>query len=431
MHALRARRYLQLSKAARIQSRSLAAALPGYPVPGTAFSPPPAPSQPSESSTNAPNSQSAIHRRASAPGESISNLQSSLNDPSTNRATLPQSDIPIFTTLTELRCWREKAFREGKTVGFVPTMGALHEGHITLVRESLKENDLTVVSIFVNPTQFAPHEDLSTYPRTLESDVSLLSACSASPQNSSSGTTLRTPSAIFLPSAPELYPSGVSQSEQIGTYVLPSPALASQMEGKSRPTFFRGVATVVTKLLNGVLPTRVYFGQKDIQQALLMREMVKDLCMGVGVRIIRTVRENVMEGSGQAGSREGLALSSRNAYLSPVERRAAPTLRHALGAVEAAWYAGAGREDALASGKAVVDEAISRQGEDVDMRLDYIEMNNPTTFETIPDSLRADQSREKVEGSKGPAVILSGALWVGKTRLIDNILLGDAGWIFE
>ncbi|KAG9126939.1 pantothenate synthase [Ceratobasidium sp. 392] len=205
------------------------------------------------------------------------------------------------------------------------------------------------------------------------------------------------------------------------------------MEGKSRPTFFRGVATVVTKLLNSTLPTHVYFGQKDIQQALLMRGMAKDLCMGVGVRIIRTVRENVMEGSNQAGPQEGLALSSRNAYLSSVERTVAPTLRRALSAVEAAWYAGAGREDALASGRAVVEEAV-QQGKDVDIRLDYIEMNDPRTFEVIPNSLRAGikgRDGERTEGSKGPAVILSGALWVGKTRLIDNVLLGDAGWVFE
>jgi pantoate--beta-alanine ligase len=290
-----------------------------------------------------------------------------------------------------------------------------------------------VISIFVNPAQFAPHEDLATYPRTLESDVSLLSACSATLSNSSSTATLRTPSAIFLPCTAELYPSGVSQSEQLGTYVLPVPTLVSQMEGKSRPTFFTGVATIVTKLLNAVLPTRVYFGQKDIQQALLMRGMAKDLCMGVGVRIIRTVRENVMGGSSQAGPQEGLAMSSRNAYLSSVERATAPTLRRALGAVEAAWYAGAGREDALASGTAIVEEA-ARQGKDVDMRLDYIEMNDPRTFEVIPNTLRAgasEQSAGRAEGSKGPAVILSGALWVGKTRLIDNILLGDAGWVFE
>ncbi|QRV85491.1 pantothenate synthetase [Ceratobasidium sp. AG-Ba] len=313
-------------------------------------------------------------------------------------------------------------------------MGALHQGHITLVRESLKENDLTVISIFVNPTQFAPHEDLATYPRTLESDVALLSACSAIPANSASDTVSRKPSAIFLPSAPELYPSGVSQAEQIGTYVLPSPTLTSQMEGKSRPTFFRGVATVVTKLLNGVLPTRVYFGQKDIQQALLMRGMVKDLCMGVGVRIIRTVRESMIEGSSQVGPQDGLALSSRNAYLSPTERMAAPTLRRALGAVEAAWYAGAGREDALAAGRAVVEEAIVQKGKEVNMRLDYIEMNDPDTFEVIPNSLRAgalQRVEERSEEDKGPAVILSGALWVGKTRLIDNILLGNASWVFE
>jgi pantoate--beta-alanine ligase len=294
----------------------------------------------------------------------------------------------------------------------------------------MKENDLTIVSIYVNPAQFAPHEDLATYPRTLESDMRLLSACSIMAPGSTSSSTPRIPSAVFLPTTAELYPSGISHSEQLGTYVLPPPSLSSQMEGKSRPTFFRGVATVVTKLLNSVLPTRVYFGQKDIQQALLMRGMVKDLCMGVRVRIIKTVRE----GSDELVSSQGLALSSRNAYLTPRERVVAPTLRRALGAVESAWYAGAGRSDALASGKAVVDEAIRQTKGEVDMRLDYIEMNDPKTFEVIPDTLRSGVSRNEkgtIEGEKGPAVILSGALWVGGTRLIDNILLGSAEWVFK
>lgn len=202
------------------------------------------------------------------------------------------------------------------------------------------------------------------------------------------------------------------------------------MEGKSRPTFFRGVATVVTKLLNGVLPTRVYFGQKDIQQALLMRGMARDLCMGVRVRIVKTVREGnqvVQVGTANGNDQvEGLALSSRNAYLTPSERVVAPTLRRALGAVEDAWYAGASRADAIAAGRAVVDEA-ARQAEGVaEMRLDYIEMNDPKTFEVVSESLRAGSA-----GDKGPAVILSGALWVGRTRLIDNILLGNAEWVFE
>lgn len=170
-----------------------------------------------------------------------------------------------------------------------------------------------------------------------------------------------------------------------------------------------------------------------------MKGVVRDLCASTRVRVIRTVREEAEGGRGGAG----LAMSSRNTYLSTEERRVAPTLRRALGAVEAAWYAGASRSDALAAGRAVVDEVSNRLGEGkekekVEMRLDYIEMNDPHTFEVIPESLRSgvnpESGRAAVKegaGGKGPAVILSGALWVGRTRLIDNILLGDAGWVFE
>ncbi|EUC62973.1 pantoate-beta-alanine ligase [Rhizoctonia solani AG-3 Rhs1AP] len=170
---------------------------------------------------------------------------------------LPESKVPIITTVADFREWRDKAFREGKTVGFVPTMGALHDGHITLAQESLRENDLTVVSIYVNPAQVAPHENIASYPRTLEKDALLLSTCSYLPPTPNA--TLRTPSAIFLPSTKEMYPSGLSHSTQLCTYVVPPPALTNQMEGLSRPIFFRGVATVVSKLLNITLPTRVYF----------------------------------------------------------------------------------------------------------------------------------------------------------------------------
>ncbi|KAB5592263.1 Pantoate--beta-alanine ligase [Ceratobasidium theobromae] len=398
MNALRLCRSLSFYRVGRLAPCRFASTLPGYPTPGTAFSPPPAPSRATED----------------APSTASQGKKSTANIPkdSALKTGLPESDIPIFTSLDELQSWRNKAFVQGKSVGFVPTMGALHEGHIALVRESLKENDLTVVSIYVNPAQFAPHEDLSTYPRTLESDMRLLAA-----------TKLRAPLAVFLPTTAELYPSGISHAEQLGTYVVPAPSLASQMEGKSRPTFFRGVATVVTKLLNAVLPSRVYFGQKDIQQALIMRGMVRDLCMSARVRIVKTVREHAGDGV------DLLALSSRNAYLTPGERVVAPTLRRALGAVEAAWYAGAGRSAALASGRGVVDEAI-RQAPGVEMRLDYMEMNDPKTFQVISDTLRSG-ALNGAQGNKGPTVILSGALWVGRTRLIDNILLGDAEWVFE
>ncbi|CAE6432212.1 unnamed protein product [Rhizoctonia solani] len=381
-------------------SRSLASALPGYPTPGTAFSPPPAPSPtPGVASTAASTSTNSATTTTTAPAKP--------------EAVLPKSDIPIITTVADLREWRNKAFREGKSVGFVPTMGALHDGHISLVRDSLRENDLTVVSIYVNPAQFAPHEDLATYPRTLENDSLLLSTCSYLP--STPNATLRSPSAIFLPSTKEMYPSGLSHATQLSTYVVPPPSLTNQMEGLSRPTFFRGVATVVSKLLNITLPTRVYFGQKDIQQALLMKSMVKELCFPTRVRVIETIR-----------GEKGLALSSRNAYLQGKEKDVAGTLRGALKAVEKAWYAGMSRSEALATGKRYVDEVVQANAGQVEMKLDYIEMNDPHTFEPLGEDVNSGAAT-----GKGPGVILSGALWVGRTRLIDNVLLGEVGWVYE
>ncbi|KAJ1300797.1 hypothetical protein OPQ81_002437 [Rhizoctonia solani] len=299
---------------------------------------------------------------------------------------LPKSDIPIITSIAEFRAWRDKAFREGKTVGFVPTMGALHDGHISLVRESLRENDLTVVSIYVNPAQFAPHEDLATYPRTLEKDALLLSACSHLP--STPNATLRNPSAIFLPSTKEMYPLGLSHSSQVSTYIVPPPSLTNQMEGLSRPTFFRGVATVVSKLLNITLPTRVYFGQKDIQQALLMKNMIKELCFPTGVRVVETVR-----------GEQGLALSSRNAYLQGREKAVAGTLRGALKEVEKAWYDGKSRSEALAVGKRYVDEVVQANAGKVEMKLDYIEMNDPHTFEPLGEQVKRGEGAGKGPGS--------------------------------
>ncbi|CCO34228.1 pantoate--beta-alanine ligase [Rhizoctonia solani AG-1 IB] len=380
-------------------SRSLASALPGYPTPGTAFSPPPAPSP--------------TPGVASAAASTSTGSTTTTTAPAKPEAVLPKSDIPIITTVADLREWRNKAFREGKSVGFVPTMGALHDGHISLVRDSLRENDLTVVSIYVNPAQFAPHEDLATYPRTLENDSLLLSTCSYLP--STPNATLRSPSAIFLPSTKEMYPSGLSHATQLSTYVVPPPSLTNQMEGLSRPTFFRGVATVVSKLLNITLPTRVYFGQKDIQQALLMKSMVKELCFPTRVRVIETIR-----------GEKGLALSSRNAYLQGKEKDVAGTLRGALKAVEKAWYAGMSRSEALATGKRYVDEVVQANAGQVEMKLDYIEMNDPHTFEPLGEDVNSGAAT-----GKGPGVILSGALWVGRTRLIDNVLLGEVGWVYE
>ncbi|CAA7269221.1 unnamed protein product [Cyclocybe aegerita] len=324
----------------------------------------------------------------------------------------PQSTIPIFTAIADYRTWRKQAFKEGKSVGFVPTMGALHEGHLSLVRKSLAENDLTVVSIFVNPAQFAPHEDLATYPRTLPHDLELLEA-EAVPA-STAPSTLRTPSAVFAPTVSEMYPSGIVQNvaEQKGTFVEVK-GYGHQMEGVSRPTFFRGVATVVTKLFNAVQPTQAYFGQKDIQQALLLKRLCRDLLLphpeSQNLHIIPTARDPT----------DGLALSSRNAYLTPQGRAVASTLRLALQAAESAWAVGLSKEACIEKAIGVVKakgKEVEEKGLAVSMKLDYLQMNDAHTFDVLDPEVKRGQTE---------LVILSGALYVDKTRLIDNILLGD------
>ncbi|KAJ7281399.1 Pantoate-beta-alanine ligase [Mycena rebaudengoi] len=321
-------------------------------------------------------------------------------------ATLPPSSIPLFTTVTDFREWRQNARRENKSVGFVPTMGALHDGHMALVRRSLAENDLTVLSIFVNPAQFAPHEDLATYPRTLPRDLEILGA-----QSIAVCDEVRAPSAVFLPSVREMYPSGIEQdpAAQRGTFIEVK-GYGSQMEGKSRPTFFRGVATVVTKLFNAVEPTNAYFGQKDIQQCLILKRLCRDLLLShpdaAHVHIVPTARDPV----------DNLALSSRNAYLSAEGRKVAPVLYQALKAAEEAWNVGRPKAECV---QRAVDVIGARA--DASLRLDYIEFNDA-------DSLEALDGARCVELDAEP-VILSGALWVGNTRLIDNLVLGDVNRI--
>jgi len=328
-------------------------------------------------------------------------------------ASLPPSPIPLLTSVASYRQWRQKAFEERKSVGFVPTMGALHDGHLSLVQKSLAENDLTVLSIFVNPAQFAPHEDLATYPRTLPRDLELLTA-----QQVTVGEAVRKASAVFLPQVQDMYPSGISQdiSVQKGTFVEVK-GYGHQMEGASRPTFFRGVATAVTKLFNAVQPTNAYFGEKDIQQALLVRRLCKDLLFAHPepdhVHIVPTSRDPT----------DDLALSSRNVYLSAQERKLAPALINALQGAQSAWLNGQSKDQCILTALAVIDE-VKKQAfvHGVDMQLDYIEMNNSETFDILDAS-----SNNQLTGDI--PVIVSGGLWVGKTRLIDNIVIGDLSCI--
>ncbi|KAF8825852.1 hypothetical protein HHX47_DHR6000490 [Lentinula edodes] len=357
----------------------------------------------------------------------------SLFTKSTQPEAYSKSDIPIYTTVASYREWRRKAFMENRSVGFVPTMGALHEGHLDLVRKSLVENDLTVLSIFVNPAQFSPHEDLETYPRTLEHDLKLLAqqqhlVVSNTPNTHSASTItgqpthIRRPSAVFLPSVSEMYPHGISQdaSLQRGTFVEVKGYADEQMEGKSRPGFFRGVATVVTKLFNVIQPTNAYFGQKDIQQALLLRRMVTDLLLShpsaQNLHIVPTARDPL----------DNLALSSRNAYLSPSGRKVAPTLYNALKAAEHCWFLKKSKKECVDAAREVIHRVRNTEMGTLDgggeIKLDYIEMNDAEDFEVLEDEVTL-QSR----GEDASTVILSGAMWVNGTRLIDNLLLGDLG----
>ncbi|KAF7309876.1 Pantoate-beta-alanine ligase [Mycena indigotica] len=315
---------------------------------------------------------------------------------------LPQSSIPLFTTVSAFRQWRNIARRDGKSVGYVPTMGALHEGHLSLVRQSLEENDLTVASIFVNPAQFAPHEDLATYPRTLPRDLELLES-----------TANHKPVAVFLPTVQEMYPSGIDQdtAAQRGTFVEVK-GYGEQMEGKSRPTFFRGVATVVTKLFNIIEPTNAYFGQKDIQQCIVLKRLVHDLHLShpdaAHLHIVPTARDPI----------DNLALSSRNAYLSEEGRKVAPVLYAALTLAQEACLQGLPKNVCIERAAQLIQETASTSPLASDIKLDYIEINDSDTLAPW------DSNQCYAPSTTTRPVIISGALWVGKTRLIDNVLLG-------
>lgn len=258
----------------------------------------------------------------------------------------------------------------GLSVGFVPTMGFLHEGHRALITESVARCDITVVSIFVNPTQFGPTEDLDCYPRALEQDHDLCRKA---------GVNL-----IFVPDAGEIYPPGFQ------TYVEPGP-IAAPLCGAVRPGHFRGVATVVTKLFNIVQPHMAFFGQKDFQQCAVIRQMVRDLRLPIEIVTVPTVREA-----------DGLALSSRNSYLSPSERERALCLSQGLFAAEAAFCQGERDSSKLI-------ETARAHITEVD-QLQYLELRDAGTLEAV-------QSLIKLP------VALCVAAYVGTTRLIDNVIL--------
>lgn len=266
------------------------------------------------------------------------------------------------------------AARGDKTVGFVPTMGFLHEGHLSLVRRCREENGLTVVSIFVNPAQFGPGEDLQRYPRDPEKDIALLEKEKVD--------------LLFLPGADEMYPQAYC------TYVRVE-GLEDKLCGRSRPGHFRGVATIVLKLFNLVQPQRAYFGQKDAQQAVLMRRLAGDLDLPVQVRVMPIVRDA-----------DGLALSSRNVYLSPAERQAALALPRSLQRARALVLGGTLESRVL---RAAMREELDREPL---LDAEYIAVVRLQDLQDIP----------LIEPG---GTLIAAAVHVGRTRLIDNLLLGD------
>ena len=280
--------------------------------------------------------------------------------------------MKILSSATDARSAVRAAKQQGKVVGFVPTMGALHAGHISLVKAAKSRCDFVAASIFVNPTQFGPNEDLARYPRTFEADREKLQA---------EGVDL-----LFAPSVEEMYPAGAV------TFVIVQ-GISDRLDGRSRPGHFHGVSTVVAKLFNIVEPDVAFFGQKDAAQAAIIKRMVRDLMFPVEIVVQPIVREA-----------DGLALSSRNVYLSPEERAQALILSRSLSEVEARYRAG---ERSSAKLIEIARKAFASQST---VRVDYIEIVDPETLEAVP--------------SAEAGSLVAVAAFVGATRLIDNLLLG-------
>jgi pantoate--beta-alanine ligase len=277
--------------------------------------------------------------------------------------------MQIFDTIAAVRRWRAGV---PLPIGLVPTMGYLHEGHLSLMRRAQAENATVTVSIFVNPTQFGPNEDFQRYPRDLDRDYALLAGVGVD--------------TVFTPGVGEMYPPG-------GSTIVDVEGLSTILEGASRPGHFRGVATVVSKLLHIIEPQRAYFGEKDYQQLQVIQQMVRDLGMAVEVIGCPTIREP-----------DGLAMSSRNIYLTPTKRQAATTLSQALFQVDDAVKNGAQDAAKLAS---IIHDLLARESL---IHVDYVAIVHPWSLQPLT-----------TIGVEGAVVCL--AVWIGHTRLIDNIRL--------
>lgn len=283
--------------------------------------------------------------------------------------------MEIIESIYQMKATTRSLKSQGKKIGFVPTMGYLHEGHLSLVQACRQETDIVVVSIFVNPLQFGPKEDFDRYPRDIERDRALLEREGAD--------------YLFYPSAQEMYPPDYK------TYVEVT-GLQDGLCGRSRPGHFRGVATVVLKLFNIVSPDVAYFGQKDAQQAVIIRRMVRDLNLDVEIKVMPIVRD-----------KDGLALSSRNTYLSPEERRASLAIPRSL--EEAARMIEGGENDCQVIKKRI-EEIIKAEPR---LRIDYIEIVDPEELQPL----------EKIDDE----ALIALAVYCGQTRLIDNLKISRKG----
>ncbi len=279
--------------------------------------------------------------------------------------------MEIIKTLDEMKAWSRKMREGGKTIGLVPTMGYLHEGHLSLARKSIGTCDQTVVSIFVNPKQFGPNEDLDTYPRDLEADQRALEQLGVN--------------VLFFPTAEEMYPEGFQ------TYVHVE-EITQKLCGESRRELFRGVTTIVLKLFNTVQPHSAFFGEKDRQQLEVIRKMVTDLNLDVEIVGLPIIREP-----------DGLAMSSRNRYLGKTERETAKSLHQALQQAQQLVTKGESSAEAIRSRMRTI---IEREGQ---VKVDYISVCDPKRFEEL----------EEIQGK----AMIALAVHVGKARLIDNCLI--------
>ncbi len=279
--------------------------------------------------------------------------------------------MKVITSIRKMKDVIRELRAEKKTIGFVPTMGYLHEAHLSLVRESRKKADLTIVSIFVNPLQFGPKEDFKQYPRDIESDEALLDK---------EGVDY-----LFYPEVKEMYPEGYK------TYVEVN-GLQDKLCGQSRPRHFRGVCTVVLKLFHIVEPDLSFFGQKDIQQAIILQRMVRDLNLDVKIEVLPTIRE-----------KDGLALSSRNKYLNPEERKAALVLFKSLKEAEKLVERGERKSEWI------IEKMRNIIDKEPLAKIDYVEIVDRNELNPLK------------EISEGALIVL--AVFIGKTRLIDNLLI--------